>query len=177
LLHFITDLYCALPDDINVTLPQPRKSGIRFVRLEAEADEIWSFVVSKENKQWVWIALDIATKQVLAFYVGDRSAASAQELWQRIPQVYRDHATFYTEGLAAYKTVLPAKSHQVCAKSSGHTNIIERFNCTLRQQVSRLVRFSLSFSKTVKNHIGSIKYFICSYNKEVIGFAEPALHL
>src|SRR5262245_56134239 len=56
-------------------------------------------------------------------------------------------------------------------------NIIERFNCTLRQRVSRLVRFSMSFSKTVKNHIGAIKYFICSYNKEVIGFAEPALHL
>jgi IS1 family transposase len=177
LLHFITDLYCALPDDLNVTLSQARKSAIRLVRLEAEADEIWSFVVSKENRQWVWIALDIATKQVLAFYVGDRSASSAQQLWRRIPQVYRDHATFYTDGLAAYKTVLPAKRHQVCAKSSGHTNIIERFNCTLRQRVSRLVRFSLSFSTAVKHHIGAIKYFICSYNKEVIGFAEPALHL
>lgn len=177
LLHFITELYCALPNDLNVTLSQARKSAIRLVRLEAEDDEIWSFVVSKENKQWVWIALDIATKQVLAFYGGDRSASSAQQLWQRIPQVYRDHATFYTDGLAAYKTVLPAKSHQVCAKSSGHTNIIERFNCTLRQRASRLARFSLSFSKTVKNHIGAIKCFICSYNKEVIGFAEPALHL
>jgi insertion element IS1 protein InsB len=177
LLHFVSGLYCALPDDLNVTLYQARKGAIRLVRLEAEADEIWSFVVSKENKQWVWIALDVATKQVLAFYVGDRSASSARELWRRIPQVYRDHATFYTDGLAAYKTVLPAKSHQVCAKSSGHTNMIERLNCTLRQRVSRLVRFSLSFSKTVKNHIGAIKYFICSYNKEVVGLAERALHL
>jgi len=177
LLHFITELYCALPDDLNGALSQARKSAIRLVRLEAEADEIWSFAVSKENKQWVWIALDVRTKQVLAFYVGDRSASSARELWQRIPQVYRNNATFYTDGLAAYKTVLPAKRHQACAKSSGHTNSIERFNCTLRQRVSRLVRFSLSFSRTVKNHIGAIKYFICSYNKEVIGFAEPALHL
>jgi insertion element IS1 protein InsB len=131
----------------------------------------------QENQQWVWIALDVRTKQVLAFYVGDRSASSARELWRRIPQVYRNNTTFYTDGLAAYKTVLPAKRHQACAKSSGHTNIIERFNCTLRQRVSRLVRFSLSFSRTVKNHIGAIKYFICSYNKAVIGFAEPALHL
>jgi insertion element IS1 protein InsB len=177
LLHFITELYCALPYDLNVTLSHARKSAIRLVRLEAEADEIWSFAVSKENRQWVWIALDVRTKQVLAFYVGDRSASSARELWRRIPQVYRNNATFYTDGLAAYKTVLPAKRHQACAKSSGHTNIIERFNCTLRQRVSRLVRFSLSYSRTVKNHIGAIKYFICSYNKEVIGFAEPALHL
>src|SRR5262249_39288999 len=51
LLHFITELYFALPNDLNVSLSQARKSAIRLVRLEAEADEIWSFVVSKENKQ------------------------------------------------------------------------------------------------------------------------------
>jgi hypothetical protein len=28
---------------------------------------MWSFVVSKTNKQWIWIALDGATKQVIAF--------------------------------------------------------------------------------------------------------------
>jgi insertion element IS1 protein InsB len=166
-----------LPDDLNVTLSQAQKSVIQLVQLETEADEIWGFVASKENKQWVWIALDVTTKQVIAFYVGDRSASSARELWQCIPQVYRDHATFYTDGLAAYKTVLPSERHQVCAKSSGHTNMIERFNCTLRQRASRLVRGSLSFSKTMKNHIGAIKCFICHYNKMVIELAESALHL
>ena len=101
LLNFITKLYCALPDDLNGALSRSRKSAIRLVRLEVEADELWSFVVSKENKQWVWIALDVAMKQVLAFNVGDRSASSARELWRRIPQVYRDHATFYTDGCDA----------------------------------------------------------------------------
>jgi insertion element IS1 protein InsB len=176
LLDFIAEVYAELPDDLNVKACQAR-GVVQLLRLEAEADEMWSFVVSKRNKQWIWIALDVTTKQVLAFYVGDRSASSAQQLWQRIPQIYRNNATFYTDGLAAYKTVLPVKSHRVCAKSSGQKNIIERFNCTLRQRVSRLARFSLSFSKTIKNHIGAIKYFICSYNKEVVGFAEPALHL
>src|SRR5688572_1820128 len=176
LLDFIAEVYAESPADLNVKVGQAR-DVVQLMRLEAEADEMWSFVVSQRNKQWIWIALDVTTKQAIAFYVGDRSASSARELWRRIPQVYRDHATFYTDGLAAYKTVLPAESHQVCAKSSGHTNIIERFNCTRRQRVSRLVRFSLSFSKTVKHHIGAIKYFICSYNKEIIGVAEPALHL
>jgi insertion element IS1 protein InsB len=81
------------------------------------------------------------------------------------------------DGLAAYKTVLPSERHQVCAKSSGHTNMIERFNCTLRQRVSRLARGALSFSKVIKNHIGAIKYFICHYNKVIIELAESALHL
>jgi insertion element IS1 protein InsB len=41
---------------------------------------------------------------------------------------------------------------------------IERFNNTLRQRVSRLVRETLSFSKKLANHIGAIKFFICHYN-------------
>src|SRR5262249_16629191 len=177
LLNFITELYTELPEDLNVDFSQPDKSAIQLLQLAAEADEIWSFVASKENKQWVWIAIDVDTKQVIAFYVGDRSGSSAKALWQRIPQVYRDHATFYTDGLAAYKAVIPAGRHQVCAKRSGHTNIIEQFNCILRQRVSRLVRSSLSFSKTIRNHIGAVKYFICYYNREVIGLDELALHL
>jgi IS1 family transposase len=176
LLNFIDEVYAESPEDLNVKVCQSR-GVVQFLRLEAEADEMWSFVVSKRNKQWIWIALDVTTKQVIAFQVGDRSASSARELWRCIPQVYRAHATFYTDGLAAYKTVLPSERHQVCAKSSGHTNMIERFNCTLRQRVSRLARGALSFSKIIKNHIGAIKYFICHYNKVIIGLAESALHL
>jgi IS1 family transposase len=44
------------------------------------------------------------------------------------------------------------------------TNHIERFNNTLRQRVSRLVREALSFSKKLANHVGAIKLFICHYN-------------
>jgi insertion element IS1 protein InsB len=75
---------------------------------------------------------------------------SARQLWRRIPQVYRAHATFYADGLAAYKTVLPSERRQVCAKSSGHTNMIERFNCTLKRRISRLMRGALSFSRRSK---------------------------
>ena len=132
---------------------------------------MWSFVGRKANKQWIWMAMDTATKQVIAFYVGDRSRRSARKLWQRIPQAYREHAIFYTDACEAYKGVIPAARHRICAKSTGHTNQIERFNCTLRQRVSRLVRDALSFSKKLENHIGAIKYFICHYNQEVIRYA------
>jgi insertion element IS1 protein InsB len=113
-------------------------------------------------------AFDPQTKQVLAFYVGDRSRTSARQLWKRIPRLYREQASFYTDDWEAYRQVIPAAQHQVCDKGSGHTNAIERFNCTLRQRVSRLVRKTLSFSKKLENHIGAIKYFICHYNQEVI---------
>ena len=49
-------------------------------------------------------------------------------------------------------------------KYARKTNHIERFNNTLRQRVSRLVRETLSFSKKLAYHIGALKYFICHYN-------------
>ena len=167
LLTFIAEVYDALPEDLYVQPLQRTTGSVRFLRLEAEADEMWSFVARKQNKQWIWMALDVETKQVIAFYVGDRSRHSAQQLWQRIPVVYREQAIFYTDAWEAYKGVIPAARHRICAKSTGHTNILERFNCTLRQRVSRLVRGALSFSKILGNHIGAIKYFICHYNQEV----------
>jgi insertion element IS1 protein InsB len=49
-------------------------------------------------------------------------------------------------------------------KESGLTKRIERFNCTLWQRVSRLVQKTLSFSKSLDNHVGAILYFIHHYN-------------
>jgi len=149
LLTFVAEVYDALPDDLFVQPPQHTDGRVRVLRLEAEADEMWSFVGSKANKQWIWMALDTETKQVIAFYVGDRNRRSVRKLWQRIPQAYREHAIFYTDAWEAYKEVISASRHLICAKSTGHTNIIERFNCTLRQRVSRLVRAALSFSKNL----------------------------
>ena len=165
LLSFMAELYEDLPDDLNVRLPQSPPGQVKLLRLHGEADEMWSFVGRKANKQWVWIAIDVESRQVIAFYVGDRSRKSARKLWQRLPLVYRQQASFDTDDWEAYKGVIPEAQHRVCAKGTGHTNLIERFNCTLRQRVSRLVRETLSFSKSLKNHMGAIKYFICHYNQ------------
>ncbi len=61
--------------------------------------------------------------------------------------------------------IFPECRHEAVSKTSGKTNGIERFNCTLRQRVSRLVRETLSFSKKLENHIGAIWYFIHHYNE------------
>src|SRR3989442_9290304 len=116
------------------------------------------------NKQWVWIAMDAKTRQIIAFHVGDRSHKSAEQLWAKIPHAYRQHATFYTDQYVVYEKVIPAAQHRAISKLARKTNHIERFNNTLRQRVSRLVRAALSFSKKLANHIGAIKLFICHYN-------------
>ena len=66
----------------------------------------------------------------------------------------------------AYAAILPSKRHCACGKDSGQTSHIERFNNTLRQRCSRLVRKTLSFSKKTANHIGAIWYFIDDYNTQ-----------
>jgi insertion element IS1 protein InsB len=163
LLGFIVNQFEALPDHLNVE-PITRNADVVIQRLEVEADEMASFVQQKANKQWIWLAMDAKSRQNIGFHVGDRSRKSARKLWATIPTAYRHQATFYTDQYVVYVGVIPAAQHQPIGKLARKTNHIERFNNTLRQRVSRLVRSALSFSKTLANHIGAIKYFICHYN-------------
>jgi insertion element IS1 protein InsB len=162
-MGFIVTRFAALPDHLHV-LPVKVPQEVLIGRLEVEADEMWSFVTKKANKQWVWIAMDKQTRQILAFHVGDRSHASAKQLWANLPAVYREQATFYTDQYTVYTGVIPTAQHKAITKHARKTNHIERFNNTLRQRVSRLVRDTLAFSKKLANHLGAIKYFICHYN-------------
>jgi IS1 family transposase len=163
LLGFLVTRFEALPDHLNVT-PISCNQDVMIQRLEVEADEMASFVQKKENKQWIWLAMDAKTHQIIAFHMGDRSWKSFRKLWAMIPKVYHQHATLYTDHYAVYKGVIPAAQHYPIGKLARKTNHIERFNKTLRQRMSRLVRSALSFSKKLANHIGAIKMFICHYN-------------
>lgn len=128
---------------------------------------MWSFVANKGNKKWVWLAMDTETRQIIAAYVGNRDEEAARCLWNRFPAIYREYGDCYTDFWSAYESIIPSDQHHAVGKQTGKTNYIERFNNTLRQRVSRLVRKALSFSKKLANHIGSIFYFIHHYNKSL----------
>jgi len=76
-------------------------------------------------------------------------------------------AVCYTDFWSAYPQVLPKKCHRAVGKETGKTNHIERFNNTLRQRISRLVRQTLSFSKKIQNHLGALLLFINHYNRSL----------
>ena len=169
LLQYMVQLYEQQPLDLNFqVIANPEDGEVAVFPIDVQVDEMWSFVGEKENKQWIWIAMVAANRQIIAFEVGDRSARTAKKLWKKIPTLYRKHATFYTDNWDAYADVLPKSRHQIVSKDSGLCSYIERFNCTLRQRNSRLVRKSLSFSKSEINHVGSIRYFICHYNTALL---------
>jgi insertion element IS1 protein InsB len=137
-------------------VPQPDDS--------IEIDEVWSFVKSKKEKVWVWIALSYQSRQVLAMVIGDRSMRTCRKLWERIPEAYRALQAF-TDFHSAYFAVVPRGQHQACKKGSGLTNSVERFDLTLRQRVGRMVRKTLSFSKSWAMHLLCLRLFIDDYNR------------
>lgn len=118
----------------------------------------------KANKQWVWLALDVERREIVGVHVGGRDEGGARQLWASLPGVYRQCAVCYTDFWAAYAKIIPSQRHCIVSEQTGKTSHIERFNCTLRQRVGRLVRKTLSFSKKLDNHIGAIWYFIHHYN-------------
>jgi len=157
LQNYINDKYRNIPQSIQVT-HKPKGP------ISVQCDELHSFVAHKDNVQWVWLALDSYTREIVGCFIGSRDKTAAQALWESMPPVYRQCAVCYSDFWAAYACVLPSKRHKAVGKETGKTNYIERFNNTLRQRVSRLVRKTLSFSKKLENHIGAIWNFIHHYN-------------
>jgi len=66
-------------------------------QLILEIDEMWSFVRSKQQKVWIWLAIDRLTKEIVGVHIGSRDRVAARKLWDSLPPVYRQCATCYTE--------------------------------------------------------------------------------
>ena len=67
LLGFLLQCVEALPDHLHVQ-PVTSHGNVMLRRLEVEADEMAGFVKKKANKQWIWIAMDATSRQVIAFH-------------------------------------------------------------------------------------------------------------
>jgi insertion element IS1 protein InsB len=159
LQQYVNAYYATVPQQVQVQ-PKPRQ------RLIVQMDELWSFVNDKGNAQWIWLALDVETREIVGCHIGDRSGESAKALWCSLPAVYRQCAVYYSDFWLSYPVALPSKRHRAVGKETGLTSYIERFNNTLRQRISRLVRKTLSFSKDMNNHMGAIWTFIRYYNEQ-----------
>ena len=106
-----------------------------------ECDELWSFVLRKSNKVWVWLTMNRETRQIVAVVTGDRSAATCRKLWEAIPGSYRQ-SHCYTDFWEAYAQVIPAEQHTAGGKEEGETNHMELWNNTLRQWNYGIIPFA-----------------------------------
>jgi IS1 family transposase len=83
LLEFIDSLIAELPEDLNAEVVT-EDDEIEVVLLEA--DELWSYVGSKDNPQWLWLVMHSRTRQVVAMQVGPRNKATAEKLFFKLPE-------------------------------------------------------------------------------------------
>jgi IS1 family transposase len=127
-----------------------------------ELDELCTYVGQRRRKVWLWLALCRRTRQVVAYALGCRGRRTARQLWRRIPPAYRT-GRCYTDLWQAYRGQVPARQHLAC-ELRGPTNRLERFNATLRARLGRLVRKSLSFSRSLAMLDACFKLFLHDYN-------------
>jgi len=126
--------------------------------VEAELDEMWSFVQSKKQERWLWHALDHNTGEVLAYVLADHKDAAFLELKALLAPF--GITQFYTDGWGAYERHLEPVFHTV---GKEHTQTIERKHLTLRTRIKRLTRKTICFSKSIWLHDVVIGLFINRY--------------
>lgn len=130
-----------------------------------EADEI---CVRWHGSLWLWVIISRKTRQVLSYALGSRDAATWKRAWQGVPMSYRA-LPVKTDGWKVYSRFFAGAGHEVCAKGSGKTSIVEALNTKWRQRQSALVRRSCGVSSRIQTDITD-RFLILleSHNNECI---------
>jgi insertion element IS1 protein InsB len=140
---------------------EPTQTMVRLCQwedVEAELDEMWSFVGSKQHQRWLWHAVDHNTGEVLAYMLADHQDVALLELKTLLEPF--GITQFYTDGWGAYKRHIEPVFHTV---GKANTQTIERKHLTLRTRIKRLARKTICFSKSDWLHDVVIGLFINRY--------------
>ena len=143
----------------------PNKVIVKIQRVvdEAELDEMWSYVGSKDDPRWVWHAIDHESGKVLAYVVGDHKDAVFLQVKALLEPF--GITRFYTDDWGAYERHLSSEEHVI---GKQNTQKIERKHLTLRTRIKRLARKTICFSKLAKMHDIVIGLFINRYEFGVL---------
>ena len=143
----------------------PNKVIVKIQRVvdEAELDEMWSYVGSKDDPRWLWHAIDHESGKVLAYVFGDHKDAVFLQLKALLEPF--GITRFYTDDWGAYERHLSSEEHVIGKRN---TQKIERKHLTLRTRIKRLARKTICFSKLTKMHDIVIGLFINRYEFGVL---------
>ena len=106
------------------------------------------------------------TKQVIGYHARSGSEIDCKHFYSKLVEDYL-FCKNYSDCNCCYKSVFSDLTHESMYTKS-KTNHIERFNLTLRQNLSRLIRKTLSFSKSLENLEASLTIFIYDYNLDLM---------
>jgi IS1 family transposase len=128
---------------------------LRVQEKEAELDEMWSFVQSKQQQRWLWQAVDHVTADVLAYVLDTHEDTAFLQLKALLAPFGLQH--FYTDGWGAYERHLEERQHTIGKR---YTKKIERKHLNYRTRIKRLAGETICFSKSELMHDTVIGLFI-----------------
>lgn len=92
LLEFIDTLIKRLPEDLRAEVIS-EDDDIEVIIFQA--DELWSYVGSKDNPQWLWLIMHSKTRQIIAMQVGSRDKQTAEKLFFKLPEPLKKSPLLY----------------------------------------------------------------------------------
>jgi IS1 family transposase/transposase-like protein len=113
-------------------------------------DEMWHFVNGKENKLWLWRAIDGQTRRPLAWLLGNRDADTVKKL---IDIVDDGQCNFITDEYAPFFKHIPEDRHYY---GKDITFPIEQSNSDIRHWLARFIRRSKSSTRSISMLASSI---------------------
>ncbi len=127
-----------------------------------ELDEFWSFVGSKANQRWTWLAITSSTGRIGAFAGRRRTDNNCRELLSkyqnsRIQEFASDQWHGYPKHVAS----------DIHHSGKDKTQRIERVNLNFRLHLKRLNRRTIAFSKSNEMHDGVIKLYVHYHNHKL----------
>ncbi len=123
--------------------------------VDAEVDEMWSFIGKKRRQCWLWYAFAPRSKEIIGYVLGRRTDESLARLLEKLSSC---HITrFYSDDWESYRKLIPEYRHWV---GKIGTQRIERQNLNFRTHLKRLQRRTICFSKSQEMHEAVIKLYI-----------------
>lgn len=124
-----------------------------------ELDEFWSFVGSKSNQRWTWLAITSSSRRIGAFVNGRRTDKNCREL---VGKYQNSQVTeFASDDWQSYQKCVPPDIHHI---GKNKTQRIERVNLNFRVHLKRLNRRTIAFSKSDEMHDAVIKLYVRHHN-------------
>jgi insertion element IS1 protein InsB len=119
---------------------KPKPSGTIII---LELDEMWHYLKTKQQKLWLWKALEPESGKLLDWECGGRDKKTLQKMVDRL--AHFNVKVYCTDKLATYASVIP--QNQLVQSKAG-THAIERNHCRQRHWFGRFKRRSIIVSKS-----------------------------
>ncbi|UTW62187.1 IS1 family transposase [bacterium SCSIO 12741] len=129
-----------------------------------EFDELFSFVNNRTNHQYVWIAVERETKNLLSVEIGRRRKVDFHRMWKKLKTVRVQN--YCSDGYIVYNVTLPKTNH---LKGKQHTYTVEGMMSLLRHYLARFRRKTRCYSKSVEMMKYSLLVFMDSWNAWYLG--------